>query len=203
MYNITNLNKKYKEKEIFNDAYISLPSRGLVSIIGKSGIGKTTLLNILALEDFNYSGEIKYNGLDIKNKKQFKKNNIFYNHYNNNLIKSMTVNENLTLFLAEEIEEAYKYIKRYDLEYLLDTLVEKLSEGEKQKINIILAFSRSANITILDEPFGNIDQESLKLIEEDIKILKEKILIIFVSHIDDRFIEISDLLYHKYILLSL
>ena len=196
MIEIKNLIKKFKNKLVLNDLFLKLPSKGIVTLNGKSGIGKTTLLNIIALEDKNYEGIVKYYNQDIINKHEFKEKYIFYNRYEDNLVKSLTVDENLKLFLnSEQYNTAMEYINKYELHYLLHTKTKKISSGEYQKICLILALSRRALITLLDEPVGNIDADSIKDFYDDIVDLGKEVLVIYVSHYEENIESISDFVY--------
>ena len=196
MIEIKNLTKKFKNKIVLNDLSLTLPSKGIVTLNGKSGIGKTTLLNIISLEDKNYDGIVKYYNQDIINKHEFKEKFIFYNRYEDNLVKSLTVDENLKLFLnSEQYNTAMEYINKHELHYLLHTKTNKISSGEYQKICLILALSRRALITLLDEPVGNIDADTIKDFYDDIVELGKEVLVIYVSHYEENIDSISDFIY--------
>ena len=196
MIEIKNLTKKFNNKIVLNDLSLTLPSKGIVTLNGKSGIGKTTLLNIIALEDKKYDGIVKYYNQEIINKHEFKEKYIFYNRYEDNLVKSLTVDENLKLFLnSNQYNTAMEYINKHELHYLLHTKTKKISSGEYQKICLILALSRRALITLLDEPVGNIDADSIKDFYDDIVELGKEALVIYVSHYEENIDSISDFIY--------
>ena len=67
MLEFKNLTKRYQNRIILNKINASYPSKGMFGIYGESGSGKSTLLNIISLLDKDYSGEVKINGLNIKN----------------------------------------------------------------------------------------------------------------------------------------
>ncbi len=101
MIEIKNLTKCFNKQVILSDLSLKLPSKGIVIFSGKSGCGKTTLLNIIALEDHKYTGTILFDNKVIDNISEFKKNYIFYNRYEDNLVLDLTIEENLRLFLNE------------------------------------------------------------------------------------------------------
>ena len=81
MLEIKNLFKKYKKYNILNSVNLLLPSKGLVFLTGENGTGKTTLLNILTLNDSKFKGELLFDGIAVssftsRKKQLFKKNNI-------------------------------------------------------------------------------------------------------------------------------
>ncbi len=152
----------------------------------KVGVVKTTLLNIIALEDHKYTGTILFDNKVIDNISEFKKNYIFYNRYEDNLVLDLTIEENLRLFLNEaQYNIALEYIDRHELYYLLSNKANNISSGEYQKICLILALSRKTKITILDEPVGNIDIYSINDFYDDLKEMSKESLIIYVSHNDE------------------
>ena len=196
MIEINNLTKKFKNKTVLDNLSLTLPSKGIVTFNGKSGIGKTTLLNIIALEDRKYEGTVKYYNQEINNKHEFKEKYIFYNRYEDNLVKSLTVEENLKLFLNDEqYLKALEFIEKHELNYLLYTKAKKISSGECQKVCLILALSRRALITILDEPVGNIDADSIQDFYDDIVELGKEVLVIYVSHYEENIENFSDFIY--------
>lgn len=196
MIEINNLTKKFKNKTVLDNLSLTLPSKGIVTFNGKSGIGKTTLLNIIALEDRKYEGTVKYYNQEINNKHEFKEKYIFYNRYEDNLVKSLTVEENLKLFLNDEqYLKALEFIEKHELNYLLHTKAKKISSGECQKVCLILALSRRALITILDEPVGNIDADSIQDFYDDIVELGKEVLVIYVSHYEENIENFSDFIY--------
>ena len=186
MIEIKNLTKCFNKQVILSDLSLKLPSKGIVIFSGKSGCGKTTLLNIIALEDHKYTGTILFDNKVIDNISEFKKNYIFYNRYEDNLVLDLTIEENLRLFLNEaQYNIALEYIDKHELYYLLSNKANNISSGEYQKICLILALSRRAKITILDEPVGNIDIYSINDFYDDLKEMSKESLIIYVSHNDE------------------
>ena len=186
MIEIKNLTKCFNKQVILSDLSLKLPSKGIVIFSGKSGCGKTTLLNIIALEDHKYTGTILFDNKVIDNISEYKKNYIFYNRYEDNLVLDLTIEENLRLFLNEaQYNIALEYIDKHELYYLLSNKANNISSGEYQKICLILALSRRAKITILDEPVGNIDIYSINDFYDDLKEMSKESLIIYVSHNDE------------------
>lgn len=192
MIEIRNLSKTFKdgfrEFKVFDDISLELPSTGFVVLCGRSGCGKTTLLKALSGRMLEYDGQILYDNLNLKDIKQSEKNkyiadNIYYQKYNDNFIGNITVKQNMDLLLNEEKKKIFlEYIKKYSLEDLVNKKLKKLSSGELQKISICIALSKRAKITILDEPICNIDSASISQFLDDIKLLSNEVLVIYVSH---------------------
>lgn len=195
--NLKNINKKYKNKveeiEILKDMNLEINSGELISIIGKSGSGKTTLLNILGLLDDFDSGEyfiegeiIPKNDSIISKTRNEKIGYIFQFHH---LLKEFTAIENVMIpgFInnKENLEKrAMELLKIVGLENRIYHKPDELSGGEKQRVSIARALINSPKLVLADEPTGNLDIETSKLIDNLFyKINKElNQTIVIVTH---------------------
>lgn len=195
MIEFKKVNKSYNSitgiTEILNDADYKFESTGFVVLCGRSGSGKTTVFNMIAGVDEDYQGEILYDGENIKSLKNkdkcnFYTNNVFYLKSRDNFIKNLTVKEALEVYLSKDkIDKAYELIKQFELEYLINKKLKKLSSGELQKVSIIIAVTQRAKITLLDEAICNIDEPSVRLFLELIKELSKNSLVLYISHYED------------------
>ena len=167
MLRVRNIVKKYKDKRVISSFSYIFRNKRLYIIGGKSGCGKSTLLNILSLRDPNYKGDILVKG------------SIFYLNDKDNLISGLTVKENLYLF---ELVNEVKINHLFDIKYLLNKKVKHLSQGEKQLIELVLAFNSKEDIIIMDEPFTALSYENKEKCAKFIDQLKEERLIIIASH---------------------
>ncbi len=179
--------------EILTDVSFILPDTGFVALCGRSGCGKTTLLNMIGFDDLEYSGEIIYDEINVKGcgKKEINKyrtKQIFYLKSRNNFIKNIKVKDALNIYLSKNQQEnAKNLIVKFGLESLLNKQFKKLSSGESQKISIIIACLKKAHITLLDEPICNIEEKSIPLFLDLIKELSKTGLVIYISHYEDDF----------------
>ncbi len=179
--------------EILTDVSFILPDTGFVALCGRSGCGKTTLLNMIGFDDLEYSGEIIYDEINVKDcgKKEINKyrtKQIFYLKSRNNFIKNIKVKDALNIYLSKNQQEnAKNLIEKFGLESLLNKQFKKLSSGESQKISIIIACLKKAHITLLDEPICNIEEKSIPLFLDLIKELSKTGLVIYISHYEDDF----------------
>lgn len=192
------LYKTIGEKIICSNFSITINPNDFIVITGKSGSGKTSLLNILGLLDTPDKGSIAYNNTVLKKKKdiQFARRNIIgYIFQNNLLIDEKTVKENFSFILSKNnsIESYVKALKRVGLsEMFLDQKVFSLSAGQQQKVALARTLLKNNEIIFADEPTGNLDDENALLI---IKVLKEWSLekdnsVVLVTHNKD-FIEFA------------
>lgn len=175
MIKINNLCKKYGEHIIFNDLTVSIPDGELVAITGKSGCGKTTLLNMIgAIEPFD-SGSIYVNEYNLSDKKchlEYYRKETGFLFQNFGLIDNKTVKENLEIIKPKyrndiSIENA---LDRIGLLAKMNEKVYKLSGGEQQRIAIARLLLKKSNIILADEPTGSLDRQNG---DEVFNILKE------------------------------
>lgn len=180
MLEIKNVTVQFKEKVVLDNLSLKLPDVGLVTLSGKSGVGKSTFLNLIAGLIKNYEGKVIFEA-------NFKKErDLFYNQVETNLFSFLTVKENFKIFLDDkEFKEALEYINKYELNYLINRKVELISSGEKNRINLIIALVKKAKIILLDEPLANVDIETKPLLLKEIEKLSEKALVIVCHHLEE------------------
>ncbi len=199
---------KNNEVRAINGVSLELPDRGLVAIFGKSGCGKTTLLNAIGGLDDIASGEISVYGKNIREKTDDIRNEyIGYIFQNYNLSRDETVFENvanaLRLCGMEEGEElAARVVSALEIvgmEKFKSRLPETLSGGQQQRVAIARAIVKNPAIILADEPTGNLDDANTVMIMELLKAISEEHLVLLVTHEEslvdlycDRVIEIKD-----------
>lgn len=193
MIKVENLEKSFDNKEIIKNFNYEFLDGKITAIVGKSGCGKTTLLNILGLLDTDYKGKVLYDGVLITNesrRNEFIRNNINYLFQNYALIDNETVEQNL--LLALEYEKLSKNVKKekinealelVDLNEFNDKKIFTLSGGEQQRVALARVILKKGNIILADEPTGNLDVENTDKVMKILKKLKEDgKLIIIVTH---------------------
>lgn len=177
---VKNLNKAYGNEEIFKNFNLDLYDDKVNCIIGKSGCGKSTFLNILAGLIEIQSGEVQ--GVSLKD--------ISYIFQEDRLIEWLTVKENLELTLKkyydrsiidEKINQLLNLVGIYDIK---DKYPNSLSGGMKQRVNIARAFGKPSKVILMDEPFKSLDYKlKYTIIDEFINLLnKEKRMVVLVTH---------------------
>lgn len=163
------------------------------AVIGKSGCGKSTLLSLLLGYYPNYSGSIRYDGVELRElTREYLGNTVAYVSQDTFLFQD-TIQNNITLYHEEytpqEIEAA---LEQAGLKELVDSLPEGLSAmveengknfsgGEKQRLSLARALLRKSRVLLLDEFTANLDKETAEKIEEQVMGLKD-CLIITVTH---------------------
>lgn len=151
-----NLYKKFDNQEILKNINLTIPKGKIIGLLGKNGMGKTTLIKLINDLLTPTSGEILING---KNPGVQSKKVISYLPERTYLDKGMTVKQVLKYF--EEFydnfnrECAEKLLKDLDLE--INKKISHMSKGMQEKLQLILVMSREAELYILDEPLGGVD----------------------------------------------
>ena len=199
MLEIKNLSKNYvsKNKEVTNalvNFNYNFPDKGLFCILGESGCGKTTLLNLIGGIDKSDEGDIIINGLDIKDLKEkeldnYRSQKIGFIFQDNNLLDNLTLYDNVSLSLAlnsikgkERTKLVDEYLDKVGLKDKKRKLAKELSGGEKQRATIARALIKNPSILLADEPTGSLDEENSLQVMNILKELSKRILVILVSH---------------------
>ena len=177
--------------KVLDDVTFTLPDQGLFFIFGKSGSGKSTLLNILELICTPDSGNICLDGKSLLKLNKKEKNNLLKNYcgvlfQDFNLFENLTINENLEIAMrikgCIDYERKNKLIKKYGLSKLLNSKINKLSGGEKQRVALIRALIGNPKIIFCDEPTGALDYKNSIMLMNDLKEVSKEALVIVVSH---------------------
>ena len=195
---LKNVNKSFGAHHVLNDVNIDINKGDFICIFGKSGGGKTTLLNILGTLETYDNGEMRsFEKLDpIKKKKKkecelLRRNNIAYLFQNFALVEKMTVEDNMKL--------AVKYNKAKNKKELIQNALDKmgvgdklkfkvyeLSGGEQQRVAIARNMVKPFDIMLADEPTGSLDDENKQMVMGTLLALnKEGKTIVVVSHDKD------------------
>ena len=153
---IKDLNKSFDNKKILKDINLSIQSGKIIGLLGKNGVGKTTLIKLINDLLTPTSGEILINGqkIGVETKKV-----ISYLPERTYLNKQMKVSEVISYFEDFydnfDSEKAKKLLKDLDLD--INQKLTKMSKGMQEKVQLVLVMSRSADLYILDEPLGGVD----------------------------------------------
>ena len=151
-----NIYKDYDKKQVLKNINLKIPRGKIIGLLGKNGMGKTTLIKLINDLLTPTSGEILVNGKNIGIES---KRSISYLPERTYLDKSMTIKQTLKYFTEFydnfDIEKAKRLIKDLDLE--IDTKISKMSKGMQEKLQLILVMSRNVELYILDEPLGGVD----------------------------------------------
>jgi putative ABC transport system ATP-binding protein len=173
---ITNLSKGFREgeqvRQVLRGCSLAIGKGEFLAIVGKSGTGKSTLLNLISGIDRADGGEIQIDGqvltsLDEHQRTLFRRYHIGFVFQFFNLIPTLTVLENVTLplelgsvALPEAKLRASRLLDEVGLGDRLDTSPDRLSGGEQQRVAIARALVHDPLLVLADEPTGNLDEET-------------------------------------------
>lgn len=199
MIKIKGLSKSFKgntlEKNVLNDINLNIDKGKITGIIGPSGVGKSTILNIISGLSKPNSGEVRVNGTDIirldkKALRQFRKDiGVVFQDYN--LLSNLTVFKNVSLPLKlkgvnkEQIaKETNRVLKYVNLLEESNSYPSQLSGGMRQRVAIARAIIHQPKLLLLDEITSSLDQNTSKVIIDLLKRINQElnITILIVSH---------------------
>lgn len=170
-----NVFKTYKMGDIsinaLNDTNFTIDKGELVVILGPSGAGKTTCLNILGGMDSPTRGEVNVDGVDVakltgKDLIKYRRNDIGFVFQFYNLVQNLTVLENVELAvqLCKDSYDPAKILENVGLKERLQNFPSQLSGGEQQRVAIARAIAKNPKILLCDEPTGALDYKTGKQI---------------------------------------
>jgi ABC-type antimicrobial peptide transport system, ATPase component len=196
LFKIRNLSKTYGEKELAVQALkhitIDIPKNKFIVILGESGSGKSTFLNMLGCMDNPTDGEIIFENTNItkftkSEMTNFRKEKIGFVFQSYNLLPDLTALENIefsTEIVDNSTMNAAEALSSVGLGSRGNHFPSELSGGEQQRISIARAIAKQPDILLCDEPTGALDFETgIKILEllKEIKCTKDT-SIIFITH---------------------
>lgn len=193
MIKIQNLKKAYKDCVALDTVSMHIRKGEFVAIIGASGSGKTTMLNIIGGLDTDYMGSCVVRNKEMSSLSDvecctLRSRYISYVYQFFNLISFLTVKENVCL--ASQIKgkkvdekELNQVLKLLGLEHKKNRFANELSGGQQQRVAIARAILAHTDIILADEPTGNLDGENAENVMDILKALnKEGKTIVLVTH---------------------
>ena len=185
---IKNLTKSYKDIIAVNGISFFVEKGTLFAFLGVNGAGKSTTINIISgLLDFD-EGEVTIDGLDLRKNLSQIKNKIGIVYQESKLDATLSVYANLYnkavlygLSNAKAKQKANELIAMFSMEDFKKRPLNKLSGGQKRRVDIARALISDPEILILDEPTTGLDPQNRKLIWKIIDSLKDKGMTIFLT----------------------
>lgn len=190
-----NVYKKYTMGEItinaVDDASFSIEEGEFAVVVGSSGAGKTTVLNILGGMDSSSQGEVVVDGENIsefsdKRLVEYRRHSIGFVFQFYNLIPNLTARENVEMAtqICKNPMNAEESLKSVGLTDRMDNFPSQLSGGEQQRVSIARALAKRPKLLLCDEPTGALDYKTgkqiLKLLQETCK--KENMTVVLITH---------------------
>ena len=197
------------ESEIIanNDVSFEIEKGELVIILGASGSGKSTILNILGGMDTVSEGEVIVDGIDIvklsdRERTIYRRNDIGFVFQFYNLIPNLTARENveLALEIVKEAKDADETLRSVEIGGRMDNFPAQLSGGEQQRVSIARAVAKNPKLLLCDEPTGALDYKTGKHVLHILQEMSRKngVTVVIVTHnsaiapIADRVIYLHD-----------
>lgn len=196
MIEVKGLNKYYSkgrsnQVHAVNNIYMKLPDSGMVAIFGRSGCGKTTLLNCIGGLDDASSGSVHMNGKRIDpDANDVRNRNVGYIFQNYNLSSRVNVFENVASSLrlcgmtdeAEIEKRVMAALEGVGMEKYRLRLPDALSGGQQQRVAIARAIVKNPDLILADEPTGNLDEQNTVMVMDLLKEISKERLVILVTH---------------------
>lgn len=181
------------ESEIIanNDVSFEIEKGELVIILGASGSGKSTILNILGGMDTVSEGEVIVDGIDIvklsdRERTIYRRNDIGFVFQFYNLIPNLTARENveLALEIVKEAKDADETLRSVELGGRMDNFPAQLSGGEQQRVSIARAVAKNPKLLLCDEPTGALDYKTGKHVLHILQEMSRKngVTVVIVTH---------------------
>ena len=192
---LKNVSKIYRMGEVeiraVDKIEFTIDKGEFVVVVGPSGAGKTTVLNILGGMDTVTSGDVLVDGENIAKYSQrkltgYRRDDIGFVFQFYNLVPNLTAKENveLALQICKEPLDAVQVLKEVGLGDRLDNFPAQLSGGEQQRVSIARALAKNPKLLLCDEPTGALDYQTgkaiLKLLQDTCR--QKKMTVIVITH---------------------
>ena len=183
-------------QRVLDDVHLSVGNGDFIAIMGPSGTGKSTLLNLVGCLDFPNFGQIFLEDKDITKMNESVREKVRLNHIgfvfqSYNLVPSLSVLENVLLPMqlagvrrAERLGRAQSLLQMVGLQAQANQPVPTLSGGQQQKVAIARALSNLPGLLLADEPTGNLDEKSTEQVMDMLREVNrsQSVTTILVTH---------------------
>lgn len=195
MISVNNISKTFNNKMVLDNISLDVKEGEIISIVGPSGAGKTTLLNIISTldkPDKNIDSKVYINGIDVLSLNdiklsKFRNTQIGFIFQFHELLPEFSAIENVLIPAIikgvnkrKSRAKALELLDSLGLADVVDQFPSQLSGGEQQRVAVARALINNPKIIFADEPSGNLDTKSSKLLHELFFKLREKHKITFV-----------------------
>lgn len=205
MIEVKDIHKSYGKLNVLKGITLKIPEKKVISIIGASGTGKSTLLHILGTLDYPDSGEVLYDNVNITTYSSdklaaFRNNNIGFVFQFHHLLPEFTALENVCIPAwikgtgkKEAEKRALELLCLMGLKDRISHKPNELSGGEQQRVSVARALVNNPKIVLADEPSGNLDTHTKNELHQLFFSLRDELgqTFVIVTH-DNSLAELSD-----------
>lgn len=194
MIRLEHVTKSFGEQKVLDDVSFSVGEGEFLTVIGRSGCGKTTMLRMINGLQTPDSGHVYVEGQDVGTADLIAlRRRIGYVIQNKGLFPHMTVEKNITYVPVisgrknreENREQAIELLKMVGLDAsVADRYPDELSGGQQQRVGIARALAAKAGILLMDEPFGALDEITKRSMQEELLRLQNRLrmTVVFITH---------------------
>lgn len=194
MIRLEHVSKSFGQQQVLHDLDLTVPEGEFLTVIGRSGCGKTTMLKMMNGLEKPDSGKVFVEGRDVENADLIAlRRSIGYVIQNKGLFPHMTVEKNITYVPVisgkrDKKENHALALKLLELVGLSADMAERypaqLSGGQQQRVGIARALASKARLLLMDEPFGALDEITKRSMQNELLALREKLkmTIVFITH---------------------
>lgn len=178
MYELKHIDFSYGDKLVLKDFSLSLPQKGAVYLFGASGLGKTTVLRLIAGLEKPKNGSLE----------GFENKRITFIFQEDRLLPWRTAKENVALALGnttEAKEKALAVLSSLGLENDADRYPDEMSGGMCRRVAAARALAPESDIILADEPFTGLDEENRRVLAAALREKAKNELVVVVTHIED------------------
>ncbi len=205
MIEVKDIHKSYGKLNVLKGITLKIPEKKVISIIGASGTGKSTLLHILGTLDYPDSGEVLYDNVNVATYSSdklaaFRNNNIGFVFQFHHLLPEFTALENVCIPAwikgtgkKEAEKRALELLCLMGLQDRISHKPNELSGGEQQRVSVARALVNNPKIVLADEPSGNLDTHTKNELHQLFFSLRDELgqTFVIVTH-DNSLAELSD-----------
>ena len=205
MIEVKDIHKSYGKLNVLKGITLKIPEKKVISIIGASGTGKSTLLHILGTLDYPDSGEVLYDNVNVATYSSdklaaFRNNNIGFVFQFHHLLPEFTALENVCIPAwikgtgkKEAEKRALELLCLMGLQDRISHKPNDLSGGEQQRVSVARALVNNPKIVLADEPSGNLDTHTKNELHQLFFSLRDELgqTFVIVTH-DNSLAELSD-----------
>lgn len=205
MIEVKDIHKSYRKLNVLKGITLKIPEKKVISIIGASGTGKSTLLHILGTLDYPDTGEVLYDNVNVASYSSdklaaFRNHNIGFVFQFHHLLPEFTALENVCIPAwikgtgkKEAEKRAMDLLSLMGLKDRISHKPNELSGGEQQRVSVARALVNNPQIVLADEPSGNLDTHTKNELHQLFFSLRDELgqTFVIVTH-DNSLAELSD-----------